>query len=93
MSRKTSQLTIRGFEPLLEERVRLLAKTQQISLNKAALILLRRGAGLDESPSRGRSSQVGDSLDSFVGVWSEADEREFLDALSVLEQVDPGLWS
>jgi hypothetical protein len=93
MSHKLSQLTIRGFGPLLEERVRALAKAQQISLNKAALILLRRGAGLAESPGRSRSGLVGDALDSFVGVWSAADEREFLDALSVFEQVDPELWS
>lgn len=84
------QLTVRGFDPQLERRLRELAREREISLNRAALLLLRRGAGL-EQPS-GVTGAVESALDSFVGVWSESDEREFLASLEGLEQVDPDLW-
>lgn len=85
-----NQLTLRGFGPGLERRLRAVAREREISLNRAALLLLRRGAGLETSG--GGSGAVEAALDSFVGVWSESDEREFLESLGDLEQVDPGLW-
>lgn len=86
-----NQLTLRGFDPELEKRLRELAAERQISLNRAALALMRQGAGLSEPSKSGE--EVGSALDSFIGVWSEEDEVEFLKALEPLEQIDPGLWS
>ncbi len=86
-----NQLTIRGFDERLEKRLRQLAADNEISLNRAALELMRRGAGLTEeskSPDR-----VGSVLDSFIGVWSEEDESELRRALEPFDQIDPGLWS
>jgi hypothetical protein len=85
------QLTIRGFDERLERRLRELAKEQQISLNRAALSLMRRGAGLADR--RESTDTVGSTLDKFIGVWSDEDEGEFLRALEPLEQIDPELWS
>ena len=85
------QLTIRGFDEELERCLRELAAERQTSLNRAALTLMRRGAGLaerHESPGR-----VGSDLDTFIGVWSDADESELQRALEPFEQVDPELWS
>ena len=84
------QLTVRGFDKDLERRLRDVAKMRGVSLNQAALILLREGAGL-EMPRR-RANMVGDSLDSLIGSWSKAEESEFLQAISVLEEIDPSLW-
>lgn len=42
------QLTVRGFDDELTRRIRQLASRKGISLNRAALRLLRRGAGLGE---------------------------------------------
>lgn len=86
-----NQLTIRGFDRQLEKRLRELAAERQISLNRAALALMRKGAGLSEPSKAGK--EVGSALDSFIGVWSEEDEAEFLKALEPLEQIDPELWS
>jgi hypothetical protein len=85
------QLTIRGFDEQLEKRLRKLAKDQQISLNRAALALMRRGAGLTEN--REPVNTVGTSLDGFIGIWSAEDEAELLQAIEPLEQIDPELWS
>lgn len=85
-----NQLTIRGFDERLERRLRELAETRQISLNRAALELMRRGAGLSD---RGESTaSVGSALDKFIGTWTEEDEAAFQRAIEPLEQIDPDLW-
>ncbi len=84
------QLTLRGFGEDLSERLVRLAEERGISLNKAALLLMRRGAGL--SGRAGGASTVGESLDDFIGSWALSDEKELLDSIDVLEQVDESLW-
>jgi hypothetical protein len=84
------QLTVRGFDENLERRLREVAKARGVSLNQAALILLREGAGL-EAPRR-RTNVVGDSLDVLIGSWSKAEEAEFLRTIRDFEEVDPSLW-
>ena len=54
------QLTVRGFGEDLSAAIRRLAAEEQVSLNQAALRLLRRGAGL--SDGAGQSDTVGSSL-------------------------------
>lgn len=85
------QLTIRGFDQELEQRLRELASEKQISLNRAALALMRRGAGLADR--RESTDSVGSALDSFIGVWSDDDEEEFLRAIEPLDRVDAEFWS
>ncbi|OGK87552.1 MAG: hypothetical protein A2X52_14300 [Candidatus Rokubacteria bacterium GWC2_70_16] len=81
---------MRGFDKVLERRLRDVAKARGVSLNQAALILLREGAGL-EVPRR-RANVVGDSLDGLIGSWSNAEETEFLQAIDGLEAIDRSLW-
>ena len=85
------QLTIRGLDAQLEKRLRKMAKDHQMSLNRAALSLMRRGAGLTES--REPADAVGTSLDGFIGIWSPEDEAELLKAIEPFGQIDPELWS
>lgn len=85
------QLTIRGFDPRLERKIRQLARAEGISLNKAVLRLLRKGAGLvEEGPGE---DTVGDSLDHLIGTWTPAETAEFEDALGDLSEIDESLWS
>lgn len=86
-----TQLTIRGFDEELERRLRRLAQTEKLSLNKAALLLMRRGAGID--CAKDRRDVVGPALDEFIGVWSKEEEDEFLEAVRVFEEVDESFWS
>jgi plasmid stability protein len=85
-----TQLTVRGFDKELERRLREIARRHGVSLNRAALHLLRKGAGLDE-PSR-RANVVGDALDHFAGTWSDAEAQEFRRAVGFFEEVDRELW-
>ena len=85
-----TQLTIRGFDPRLASEIRKLAKAERISLNRAALRLLARGAGLADRAPAGRT--IGDSLDSLIGTWSAAEARKFAGSIRSLEQIDRALW-
>jgi hypothetical protein len=85
-----SQLTIRGFEPELDRRLRETARREGVSLNQAALRLMRRGAGLAES--RGAEGGLGNALDRFFGTWTAAEASEFEAAVSLFEQIDEETW-
>ena len=84
------QLSLRGFDPELEKRIREIAKKEGISLNRAALRLLRDGAGIEDA---GKSDPVvGDSLDHLIGKWSSEEEKEFPRSIEPLEQIDRSFW-
>lgn len=85
-----TQLTVRGFDKELQRRLREFAKQEGISLNRAAVLLMRRGAGLDRASTW--AGTVGDALDSFAGSWTSRDEAEFTAAVADFEQVDEELW-
>jgi hypothetical protein len=84
------QLTLRGFEPELERRLRETARREGVSLNQAALRLLRRGAGLPER--RGDEGAVGSTLDEFFGTWTPEEAAEFESAVTPFEQIDEEMW-
>ena len=91
------QLTLRGFDNELKGRLEELARDRSISLNRAALLLMRRGAGLaglsDHWADRSAgASTIGSGLDGFVGVWTEEEEREFLRSIEGLGRIDSELW-
>ena len=85
-----NQITVRGLDPETEKRLRELARRRQISLNKAAKLLMRKGAGLQEDNSG--PEVVGNALDSFIGSWTRRDETEFLDSIRAVEQIDADFW-
>ena len=84
-----SQLTLRGLDRRLLQRIRELARQERISLNKAALRLLERGAGL--APAR-PDNRIGNSLDHLIGTWTAAEAKAFETAIKACEQIDEDLW-
>ena len=84
------QLTVRGFEPDLSEKIEGFAKREGISLNKAVLKLLRRSVGLEAGEPKPK--EIGDALDRFVGGWTEDEARQFDDALAAMRTIDEELW-
>lgn len=85
-----NQLTIRGFGDDLRREIEALARERGISLNRAAVLLIRRGAGLDDDEAR--ANVIGDSLDEFIGSWTVEDEAAFLGSIEAMEQIDDELW-
>jgi len=86
-----TQLTLRGFDKDLARRLRETARQHGVSLNRAALLLLRRGAGLEATATR--ANVVGETLDHLAGRWSEIEAREVERSVGVFEEVDRELWS
>ena len=84
------QLTVRGFDDELAEAIRQLARRDGISLNQAALKLLRRGAGLPYGQGDGRN--IGSALDDLFGSWSHEEAEAFDASLDVFETVDESAW-
>ena len=81
------QLTIRGIDSDLSVALGSVADRDGISLSKAALKLLRKGAGLPDAPAAGQTS----SLNRFVGTMS-VEDAEAVDAAveEAFEQVRLG---
>lgn len=84
------QLSLRGFDKELERRLKEIAKREGVSLNKAALMLLKKGAGLNETGSSG--TVIGSALDRFIGRWSENDEKRLIESIASCEAVDEAFW-
>lgn len=83
------QLTIR-YDKALGEAIEREAKREGLSRNRAALRLLRKGAGLDKINPK--DDVIGDSLDWFIGSATEEETRELEEALKVFETIDEELW-
>jgi len=86
-----TQLTVRGFDDDLHRVLKELARRKGISLNRAALLLMRRGSGVDGSGDQ-PANVVGRSLDHLIGTWTAAEESDFLAAIRSCEQVDEEFW-
>ena len=84
------QLTIRALEDDLEVVLRRTAKEHHTSLNKAALMLMRRGAGLE--PEHADPQRVGDNLDRYLGSWTAEEAAAFDAATADLRNIDPEFW-
>lgn len=83
------QVMVRGLDSKLARKIRKLADDEGISLNKAALRLLTKGAGLERAKD---DDTIGDDLDPLLGTWSDAQAEEFAEALAGLSQIDPEMW-
>lgn len=74
----TYQLTIR-YDDAIAREIEDLARREGISRNQAVLRLLRKGAGIEEQADE--KGVIGNSLDWFIGSWTEEQAREFDEAL------------
>ena len=89
MPLKMSQLTVRGLSRRLLHAIRELARQERISLNKAALRLLERGAGIAATT---KTDRIGESLDHLIGTWTAAEAKAFQESIRACEQIDEDLW-
>jgi hypothetical protein len=82
------QLTIR-YDDAVAREIEELARRERISRNQAAVRLLRKGARLepDQAPNA-----IGNTLDWFIGSWTDEQARELDDAIADFEMVDEDLW-
>ena len=86
------QITIRNLDPEVLEKIRALAKQEQISMNKLLAKLLRQALQLDKQKNIPGQNRHHD-LDDLCGVWSDEEAEQFDKALSQQRQIDAELWS
>lgn len=86
----TKHLTIRGIDEKTEAELKALARRRNISMNKAALAFIRKGAGLKD-PGEGPPT-IGSGLDAFIGSWSADDEQALLSAVKDFDRIDAEMW-
>lgn len=84
-----NQLTIRGFDAELATYIQDLARQEGISLNRAVMRLLRRGAELDVGKA---DDVVGTSLDHLMGTWSTEEADRIDQALEDFSRIDEAMW-
>ncbi len=84
------QLTVRVSDGELSASIRRLASREGISMNRAALKLLRKGAILTDLEVR--SDTVGTSLDHLIGTWTAKQADEMDSALEEFETIDESAW-
>ena len=70
--------------------MRRLAERDGVSLNEAALRMLREGAVLTDAKKP--NGPIGHSLDHLVGAWTAEEAAEFDAALEVFETIDEEVW-
>jgi hypothetical protein len=81
-------ITIHGLDDVLDKRIREKAKSQGLSLNKTIKKLLEKSLGLNQKKKKDHREEF---MELF-GVWSENDLKEFNNAVSEFDQVEPGDW-
>jgi hypothetical protein len=87
-STRSRQLTIR-FDPELAARLQRIARQDEISLNQAAVRLLRKAAGM-QAPEAARPDSSW--VQRYAGKWTAEEAEEFDRAVSTFERVDPEDW-
>ncbi|MDE2837628.1 MAG: hypothetical protein OXL97_09005 [Chloroflexota bacterium] len=85
-----NQLTVRGFDDALSDSMRRLATREGISLNEAALKLMRKGAGLSDGGEK--TDKIGNELDEFIGSWTAEEADAVNAAIEDFETIDESAW-
>ena len=81
-------ITIHGIDEQLAKMIKTRADSKGLSINKTIKDLLETSLGISPRPPQ----QNIDQFSEFCGVWDGADLREFEEAVSDTETVDPGEW-
>lgn len=92
-----TQLTLRGVDKALEQRLKQEAKRRGLSVNRVALDLLRRGAGLVIPDAGQPVRQPGPDgkyhdLDHLAGGWTKEEADAFDRELALMRRIDPEVW-
>jgi len=80
-------ITVHGIDKETEKLISQRAKSARTSVNKIVKELLAKALGLGKEKDDHRD----EFLDLF-DVWTEEDEKQFLEAAKDLESVEPGDW-
>ena len=84
LNMNASHLTIRNLPEEVSVALKNEKQRRGTSLNQTVIEILRQSLGASGTRSNG--------LAHLAGTWSEADQREFLNAVEPLNKIDRELW-
>lgn len=86
------QITLRGIPDDVEVIAEEEAKSKGVSLNKAFLSLLRKGAE-QQARSRKKAVRPRSEFRQFLGLWKDEEAAAFEESLHEQRKIDEELWS
>ena len=84
-----TQITLRGIDPGIERKIRMMAKESGKSLNRVVLDIIHEHSGYNKKNKK----PAADSLRKLAGGWSEEDASAFMESIKPCEQIDEEMWS
>ena len=84
-----AQITLRGIDPQIERKIRIMAKKSGKSLNRVILDMIYQHTGLNKKAKK----TPAESLRKLAGGWSEKEASEFLESIKSCEQIDEEMWA
>ena len=91
--RHMRQVTLRGVPDDVETIAQKEAQSKGISLNKAFLALLRKGAEQQARQPHGKKARAKSEFRQFLGLWTEEEGAAFDEFLHEQREIDEELWS
>lgn len=82
-------ITIRGIDPELDERLKLVSADQGKSINRLILEIIRKNLGLEKSK---KFTKEYDDLDGLFGRWTNEEFDSISDKINQERRIDPELW-
>lgn len=81
------QITLRGLDPEIEKKVRMISKTTNKSINRVIQEIIYEQSGFNQ-----KRNKASNSLRKLAGGWSEEDASEFFETVKPCEQIDEDMW-
>ena len=83
-----AQITLRGMDDEVENRIRRIARQKGKSLNRVILDMIYEYTGRKKKSE----DPQGKTLRSLAGRWSPKEADEFLESIKSCEQIDEAMW-
>jgi hypothetical protein len=81
-----SQITVRGIDPEIEQKIRKMAKDSRESINNILVGIIR------QKFQNKKHSYPSEDLKQLAGGWSHQDASAFLNSINSFEQIDQEMW-
>jgi hypothetical protein len=81
--------TIRGVEPEVADKLKLMADKNGKSINQIVLGFIKKNLGLEKEKTHSREYN---DLNDLFGTWSDEEFKIIDDKINQSRQIDQGLW-
>lgn len=82
-------LTIRGMDPEVAEKLKLMAQKKGKSINQLVLDFIKKDLGLEKEKTHTREYS---DLNELFGTWSSEEFKRIHDSISQSRRIDKELW-